>query len=384
MSLSRATWVALLIGSLAAVSFADTLNDKKVELKKLQETIKSFQQQAAKTKTQHQKELNALKDADKAVSRSKKELQGVEKKLQHSERRLSQLAKQKSQKQQLMSGNQLLLAEQLRAAHRLGERQSLRVLLNQQDPQAVSRTMRYFDYFNSARAEEITTAERRIAELNDVEALIAQEQSALVPLREERRAALAEFDEQKRHQVKVVSLLNKQLKSEQSKLNKLLVDRRELQQLINQLANADIKDDGLLAAEPFISRKGKMPWPTSGKITNRFGTAKTGTLTWDGVMISTKEGAPVRAIHSGRVVYADWLRGLGLLIIVDHGDSYLSLYGHNETINKSIGDWVDSKEVIGSASRGRDSAEVYFGIRYKGKPSNPRKWCQKDRRGRVG
>jgi len=268
MSLSRATWVALLISSLAAVSFADTLNDKKVELKKLQETIKSFQQQAAKTKTQHQKELNALKDADKAVSRSKKELQGVEKKLQQSERRLSQLAKQKSQKQQLMSGNQLLLAEQLRAAHRLGERQSLRVLLNQQDPQAVSRTMRYFDYFNSARAEEITTAERRIAELNDVEALIAQEQSALVPLREERRAALAEFDEQKRHQAKVVSLLNKQLKSEQSKLNKLLVDRRELQQLISQLANADIKDDGLLAAEPFKSRRGKMPWPTSGKSLN--------------------------------------------------------------------------------------------------------------------
>jgi len=384
VSLSRATWVALLIGSLAAVSFADTLNDKKVELKKLQETIKSFQQQAAKTKTQHQKELNALKDADKAVSRSKKELQGVEKKLQQSERRLSQLAKQKTQKQQLMSGNQLLLAEQLRAAHRLGERQSLRVLLNQQDPQVVSRTMRYFYYFNSARAEEITTAERRIAELNDVEALIAQEQSALVPLREERRAALAEFDEQKRHQAKVVSLLNKQLKSEQSKLNKLLVDRRELQQLINQLANADIKDDGLLAAEPFKSRRGKMPWPTSGKITKRFGTAKTGSLTWDGVMISTKEGAPVRAIHSGRVVYADWLRGLGLLIIVDHGDSYLSLYGHNETINKSIGDWVDSKEVIGSASRERDSAEVYFGIRYKGKPSNPKKWCQKDRRGRVG
>ena len=103
-------------------------------------------------------------------------------------------------------------------------------------------------------------------------------------------------------------------------------------------------------------------------------------------MISTKVGAPIRAIHSGRVVYADWLRGLGLLVIVDHGDNYLSLYGHNETINKSIGDWVDTNEVIGAASksRSRSQAEVYFGIRYKGKPSNPKKWCQRDRKGRVG
>ena len=103
-------------------------------------------------------------------------------------------------------------------------------------------------------------------------------------------------------------------------------------------------------------------------------------------MISTKVGAPIRAIHSGRVVYADWLRGLGLLVIVDHGDNYLSLYGHNETINKSIGDWVDTNEVIGAASksRGGSQAEMYFGIRYKGKPSNPKKWCQRDRKGRVG
>jgi len=386
MRFSRATLVALLMISFSLNAFADALKDKKVELQKLKEIISSFQQQAAQTKSQHQKELDALKDADRAVGRSKKELRSIENKLQGSEQRLTRLAKQKSDKQKLMSENQILLAEQIRSAHRLGERQSLKVLLNQQDPRAVLRTMKYFEYFNSARSGEISQAEKRIAELVNLESEIAKAQADLLPLREEQRAAIAGLNEQRQHQARVVSQLDRQLKDDQTKLNKLLVDRRQLEQLIDQLAKADIKDDGLLAAEPFKSRRGKLPWPTSGRLTELFGAAKTGSLTWDGVMISTKVGEPIRAIHSGRVVYADWLRGLGLLVILDHGDNYLSLYGHNETINKSIGDWVDTKEVLGTASKSRsgNQAEVYFGIRYKGKPSNPKKWCQRDRKGRVG
>jgi len=386
MRFSRATLVALLMISFSLNAFADALKDKKVALQKLKEIISSFQQQAAQTKSQHQKELDALKDADRAVGRSKKELRSIENKLQGSEQRLARLAKQKSDKQKLMSENQFLLAEQIRSAHRLGERQSLKVLLNQQDPRAVLRTMKYFEYFNSARSGEISQAEKRIAELVNLESEIAKAQADLLPLREEQRAAIAGLNEQRQHQARVVSQLDRQLKDDQTKLNKLLVDRRQLEQLIDQLAKADIKDDGLLAAEPFKSRRGKLPWPTSGRLTELFGAAKTGSLTWDGVMISTKVGEPIRAIHSGRVVYADWLRGLGLLVILDHGDNYLSLYGHNETINKSIGDWVDTKEVLGTASKSRsgNQAEVYFGIRYKGKPSNPKKWCQRDRKGRVG
>jgi septal ring factor EnvC (AmiA/AmiB activator) len=386
MHISRATCVALLMSSFSLFAFADALKDKKVELQKLKETISSFQKQAAQTKSQYQKELDALKDADRAVGRSKKELRSIENKLQGSEQRLALLAKQKSDKQKLMSENQSLLAEQIRSAHRVGELQSLRVLLNQQNPQAVSRTMKYFEYFNSARSGEISQAETRIAELINIESEIAKAQADLLPLREEQRYAIAGLNEQRQHQARVISQLDRQLKDDKTKLNKLLVDRRQLEQLIEQLAKADIKDDGLLVAEPFRSRRGKLSWPTSGRLTELFGTAKTGSLTWDGVMISTKVGEPIRAIHSGRVVYADWLRGLGLLVILDHGDNYLSLYGHNETINKSIGDWVDSKEVIGAASKSRSGsqAEVYFGIRYKGRPSNPKKWCQRDRKGRVG
>ena len=386
MRISRATCVALLMSSFSLIAFADALKDKKVELQKLKETISSFQKQAAQTKSQYQKELDALKDADRAVGRSKKELHSIENKLQGSEQRLALLAKQKSDKQKLMSESQSLLAEQIRSAHRVGELQSLRVLLNQQNPQAVSRTMKYFEYFNSARSGEISQAETRIAELINLESEIAKAQADLLPLREEQRYAIAGLNEQRKHQARFISQLDRQLKDDKTKLKKLLVDRRQLEQLIDQLAKADIKDDGLLVAEPFRSRRGKLSWPTSGRLTELFGTAKTGSLTWDGVMISTKVGEPIRAIHSGRVVYADWLRGLGLLVILDHGDNYLSLYGHNETINKSIGDWVDSKEVIGAASKSRSGsqAEVYFGIRYKGRPSNPKKWCQRDRKGRVG
>ena len=133
-------------------------------------------------------------------------------------------------------------------------------------------------------------------------------------------------------------------------------------------------------ARPFKQQKGKLPWPTSGPFLATFGEPrKQGGLTWNGVLISAKHGTPVRAISHGRVAFADWLQGFGFITIIDHGEGYMSLYGHNETLVKQAGDWVDAGEVIATSgdSGGQPMPGVYFEIRSRGKPVNPSRWCSR-------
>jgi septal ring factor EnvC (AmiA/AmiB activator) len=137
---------------------------------------------------------------------------------------------------------------------------------------------------------------------------------------------------------------------------------------------------------PFRALKGRMPWPAKGSLAGRFGMEKRGGLLWDGVLISAPEGREVKAVHHGRVAFADWLRGFGLLLIIDHGDGYMSLYGHNQSLFKEAGDWVEQGEPVALVgnSGGRLDTGVYFGIRYQGRPVNPKHWCKKSKGNRVG
>jgi septal ring factor EnvC (AmiA/AmiB activator) len=132
--------------------------------------------------------------------------------------------------------------------------------------------------------------------------------------------------------------------------------------------------------EPFASRKGELAWPAKGRIGARFGSARgVGRLYWDGVLIEAPEGGEVRSVHYGRVAFADWLRGFGLLLIIDHGDGYMTLYGYNQSLFKETGEWVEAGEVIAQVGRsgGRSTSGVYFGIRHNGEPIDPKKWCKK-------
>jgi septal ring factor EnvC (AmiA/AmiB activator) len=129
--------------------------------------------------------------------------------------------------------------------------------------------------------------------------------------------------------------------------------------------------------QPFHSRKGKLRWPARGRLAQRFGAPRSGGLRWRGVMIEAQEGGEVRAVSQGRIAFSDWMRGFGLLLIIDHGDGYMSLYGHNQTLYKEVGEWVDTGEVVAllGASGGRTESGLYFEMRHKGRPINPVHWC---------
>jgi septal ring factor EnvC (AmiA/AmiB activator) len=155
------------------------------------------------------------------------------------------------------------------------------------------------------------------------------------------------------------------LKSQQSGLEKLL---RELRRAMEKfpIDNHDA----------FAHLRGKLAWPVGGRLVARFGEARAGGVKWDGVLVATERGAPVRAVYGGRVIYADWLPGLGLLTIVDHGEGYMSLYGHNERLYKAAGERVNAGDTLGSAgdSGGSNRPELYFEIRKAGKAVDPRPW----------
>jgi septal ring factor EnvC (AmiA/AmiB activator) len=199
---------------------------------------------------------------------------------------------------------------------------------------------------------------------------------AKVQLQQEHKALVSNKVSREKNLAKI----NYRIKDKDQLLKKLNSDRQELEELIDAveqtIANISIPSD----YRPFAQLKGKLPWPISGKPSNRFGSSRSGSkLRWQGINIPSNPGTNIKAIHHGRVVFADWLRGSGLLLIIDHGDGYMSLYAHSQSLLSETGDWVGTGETIATAgnSGGQQQTGLYFEIRHNGKPSNPHKWCKR-------
>jgi len=247
--------------------------------------------------------------------------------------------------------------------------------------------MVYYDYLSRARAQKIESLREQLQRLMAIEQEIRAEEQELVRLRDEQASQLLAMQTSQDQRREVMAKLTAELQDQGRQLASLQSDERELNALIKGLgqALADIPVEHPQQIQ-FAGLRGRLPWPASGRIVSRFGTPRLGGLLWDGVMISAPEGREVRAVHHGRVAFADWLRGFGLLMIVDHGDGYMTLYGHNQSLFKEVGDWVEADEAIAlvGSSGGRERAGVYFGIRLKGRPVNPTKWCRRMAGSKVG
>jgi septal ring factor EnvC (AmiA/AmiB activator) len=255
----------------------------------------------------------------------------------------------------------------------------MKVLLNLEDPDKVDRMLTYYDYFNKARAEQIQQYRATIEQLATVKQLLESENRALV----DNRARVVEQKQSLqnvRHDKQVtLRQLNQEIVSTGGEIKKLTQNRQELETL---LANINLSIEALpsaVDAATFASRRGRMTLPIAGTIVNRYGSQRSSAkLTWNGVFIAADQGEPVQAIHYGRVVFSDWLRGFGLMIIISHGEGYMSLYGHNQVLYKETGDWVSAGDNIAAVgdSGGQSQMGLYFEIRQSGKPTNPQQWCQ--------
>ena len=271
------------------------------------------------------------------------------------------------------------LARYVRAAYSTGRQDRFKLLLNQENPASVSRALTYYAYFNRERSERIDALATDLRQLADIKESIDRDTRRIAALRADKAAARRRHDGERNRRRRVIEQLAKTLDTQGARLERLRQDEAKLAELVAGLAKelADIPP-ATDRQTPFRSLKGKLPWPSAGTVRYRFGTPRAnGDLSWKGVLVKARPGTPIRAVSHGRVAFADWLRGFGLLMIIEHGDGYMSLYGHSETLFKEVGDWVDGGELIARVgdSGGRDTSGLYFEIRHRGTPVDPMRWC---------
>lgn len=272
------------------------------------------------------------------------------------------------------------LAALIRSAHTLGNNEHLRMLLDQQDMARLGRLMSYYGYLNRYRLGRLDNFTARAANFDRLRNETSQETQRMAILAARQKEMRERLGRAQAERAALLTELEKAIAGGTQQVSQLREDTENLRAVVTQLERqAMIMPEVELAQQPIASRRGELPWPLAGgRILTRFGeVGGEGGKAQDGVLIAASEGSEVRAIHHGRVVYADWMRGYGQLIIIDHDEGYMSLYGHNQALLKETGEWVGDGEVIAlsGASGGRKTAALYFAIRHASQPQNPEEWC---------
>jgi septal ring factor EnvC (AmiA/AmiB activator) len=324
----------------------------------------------------------ALRDRELKIAATAKELRSLDAQLAAQQGKLGDLLRQRAALDAELKNQRDALAALLRSAYAMGRGEELKLLLAQDNAADIARMLAYYGYFERARLGEIGALLKNLEALAKVQNEIEAQQAMLKTSRDERANQAQQLDAERVARKQTLDQIDATLKDQKGRLAALGKDEKALTDLIARLRDifADIPKT-LAGAEPFAALHGKVPWPLHGRIVERFGSNTGGGQVSQGVLIAAKGGSEVRAVSHGRVVFADWLRGYGLLMIVDHGDGYLSLYGYNETLLKDVGDWVDAGTVVATSgdSGGRPTPGLYFELRYKGKAIDPAAWLKSSR-----
>lgn len=381
----RVLLVALLIS--AAPAFAASKAEEKAEQKASSEKqIQQIRQEISQLDEWLKKANSEKSGLASKLRKEEKAIDQVSRDIRANQERIGTLLKQLTQLEQDFKAQQLNLRQQrdfysrqIRASYLQGQQPVLKLMLNSDSPQDAMRQMRYLGYLNQARSDKIQTYQETLAQLKTTEEQLltqktelAQEREALAESQKRLNASLAE----RKH---VLARLDSSIKNEAARLTTLKSDQARLENLVKEIETALAKINRSSEPRPRGKQKAKLPWPTHGKVLARFGaqTAQ-GKLRSNGIRIATEENEPIRAVQSGSVVFSDWLRGFGLLIIVDHGNGLMSLYGNNRSLLKHTGDAVQAEDVIAYASASTTDSEtgLYFEIRRDGKPQDPLLWLK--------
>lgn len=357
------------------------LNDKSKELESLKIHIKEAEQELDTANKEKLSLSEELKQHEVRISELATKISELTQSLAEKKLTLEELRKEEQKELAQLENEREILAQQIRSAYMVGRADYIKLLLNQQDPAKVSRVLAYYDYHNRTRIETIKTAVEKLNKLFDLEQSIEQETTEILILQQEHEQKINEYSNNREQRQAVLLKLDQFIRQKDVELENLNAAAKELGELLSKL-NKEQKStiEFFEDIPPFQNMQGKMSWPIDGKIVERFGTPKKGEdLQWNGVVIRANTGTDVKAINNGKVVFADWFKNLGMLIIVDHGNEYMSLYAHNESLFKKQDDWVLAGETIATVgdSGGQSQAGLYFEIRKAGKPINPSLWCKK-------
>jgi septal ring factor EnvC (AmiA/AmiB activator) len=345
------------------------------QLEAVKSEIERVSRQVSSDEVERGRLTKELRSAEVSVGKAREGLDGVRRQRAETSAKRTALAGDKKQREADLNRERDSLAGQIRAAYMIGREEPLKLLLNQKDPARAGRMFAYYGYFGRARAEQIHRIEENVQSLAQLDSELAAEDEKLAELEKAQRAQLTDLEDARRRRSVVLASLEAESHTRTESLERLRGQQAGLEKLLKELRQA-LEKFPIESNDAFARLRGRLAWPVAGRVVARFGETRAGGMKWDGVLVATERGAPVRAVYQGRVIYADWLPGLGLLTIVDHGDGYMSLYGHNERLYKAVGEQVGAGDEIASAgdSGGTTRPELYFEIRKGGRPVDPRPW----------
>ncbi|WP_245834997.1 murein hydrolase activator EnvC family protein [Methylobacillus rhizosphaerae] len=415
----------LLAGSLTATpavwaASKDDSRQPKAALDEIHQRLESLKKELTSSQEEHAEAADALKKSEKAISEANRKLHDLQQQQQANNQTLDALQQQKTVHTNNLKQQQALLNQQFYQQYLYGKPSQAQVLLQQQDPNAITRQLHYFGYVSHARKELMEAASANIIKVETLNAATAKTLQKLDSLKEQQEKERAELQQQKGERDKLVKQISSKISAQRNEIDKLKRDEQRLTQLMEKLAKAarekaarekaarekaqreaaknkarnqastsqqasdsktiarnDALPSNAFDGSNFSSLKGKLNLPVRGVVTNRFGSSRADTgVSWKGLFIRASEGSEVKAVASGQVVFADWLRGFGNLIIIDHGGGYMSLYGNNQAVLKQVGDNVKGGDTVAAVgnSGGNEQHGVYFELRYQSKPFDPMSW----------
>jgi murein hydrolase activator len=396
-------WVALLLSCLSLAGLAaPTESDataKTQELADLRTKIKALRQTMDEQTDQRSRAQTKLRALDRDIAKVAQKLQQTSAALATSDQSLAQLQQQRHTLEAGLNSQRTLLRESLAATYALGQQPELKLLLSQDDLSQASRLLVYQRYFTETQQHAIAKLQADTDQLAALEQQTLAKQQETQTLKDTLTQQQAALQAQRETRKKALTELQAELKSTEQQLGEWRQNERDLQRLLTDIQQVleqtrrrqeevrRLPDAARSKAAPafsavsgrLASARGKLPWPVSGPFLANYGQRRTGGNTlWRGAFIGATEGADVRAIADGEIVFADWLRGFGNLLIIDHGDGFMSLYGYNQNLAREVGEAVRSGDVVAAAgvSGGQTQSGVYFELRHHGEPIDPGQWCR--------
>jgi septal ring factor EnvC (AmiA/AmiB activator) len=350
--------------------------DKESELKQVKGRIDTIRRAIHADAERRDALAGQLKDADLKIQSARERLSEVRAQRIASENRLGELKEEQSDTQRAIDAEREALGAEVKVAYMNGRQEQLKLVLNQGDPARLGRMMAYYGYFGRARAERITTIGEHLAHLDLLSESIEAETQKLRDIEQDQARDVKALAGAREQRARTLAQVQTKIKTRNDELAQLQREAQALEKLVEELRRA-IEEFPELAEQPFQRVKGKLPWPVKGDLLARFGQLRAGgPLKWQGVVIGTERGTQVRAPYYGRVVYADWLPGLGLLVVLDHGGGYMTLYGHNEQVYRRVGDRVAPGDVVAAVgdAAGLGKPGLYLEIRKGRQALDPTTW----------
>jgi septal ring factor EnvC (AmiA/AmiB activator) len=351
------------------------------QLKKLKSDIGALEKRLRSTQGERQQLTKILRKTETEGGKLSRQIVENKQQINQQEQRIEASSIERSQLRQQRDLQLEALAVEVTAAYRTGQQDRLRLLLNQQQPEKVARMLRYHQYVSEARSRVVAEVEQTLSRLERVEQQLQEQQARLEAQQQQLRSGGEALRKSRRQRQQALLAVEKQEKSQSQLLQQFKTDQTRLKGVLEELQQALVLNELQVSTQAFAQRKGKLPWPTTDtRVALLFGRNNALGVRRDGMLIRAKMGDRVQAVHNGRVVFSDWMRGYGMLLILDHGDGYMSLYGHNQSLLKQVGDWVAAGIQVASAgdSGGQSQAGLYFAIRYQGEPINPKAWLKRN------